>query len=381
MADLGFVGPQDLPARALHQIVLRIVAESSERNLGADRFGLCRDDTGDLARLQTREDLRIGITGIRRDSANGGAGGHGNRVETIEDRLPLVDLAGGDLDIENDAAFVIDRAMLLVTWLQTTVPTAGRHGRVRIGEADLLELPGLPRLSLALLRFGGPVAIRIRDGIDMAHGQALPSDVGSDQRGIDMDDFALGDACGHAGCHGACEDAPETLCAPAVPDTGQRGMIREPLVQTEACEPADRQIDLRLAHQAPVMDDPEKKTRQHQPHGGFGIDAGAADAGRIEIRDIVLQPAEIEHAIHPCQNMLVRNKIAQRAADEKFELIAVLPSDHVDLQKMPPAKWNQQLASFSTAPPRSAATGRPAETRRRFRPGLDKRLKRQAARH
>ncbi len=49
-------------------------------------------------------------------------------------------------------------------------------------------------------------------------------------------------------------------------------------------------------------------------------------------------------------NVLVRNKIAQRAADEKLELIAVLPSEHIILQQISPGNQNQHSVGFSTAP-------------------------------
>src|SRR4051794_11486311 len=52
-----------------------------------------------------------------------------------------------------------------------------------------------------------------------------------DQRGIDVNDLARGDFGGNAGLHRAFEDASEPLRAPTLPDPGQRGMIRQRLVQ------------------------------------------------------------------------------------------------------------------------------------------------------
>jgi hypothetical protein len=56
-------------------------------------------------------------------------------------------------------------------------------------------------------------------------------------------------------------------------------MIPQSCVQGAADEPADREIDLRLPHQWPVMHDAAQEHRRHQAHGDLGIDAGAAVGG------------------------------------------------------------------------------------------------------
>ena len=67
---------------------------------------------------------------------------------------------------------------------------------------------------------------------------------------------------------------PKPLGAPALPNAGQRGMVGQGFVQAVTGEPADREIDLRLAHQPPVVDDAKQKAREHQAHRRLGIDAG-----------------------------------------------------------------------------------------------------------
>ena len=71
-------------------------------------------------------------------------------------------------------------------------------------------------------------------------------------------------------------------------------MVRQRLVQSVADEPADRQIDLRLSHQPPIMDDAEQEARQHQTYGDFGIDTGPAIVGTIKLGQISLQATHIE---------------------------------------------------------------------------------------
>jgi hypothetical protein len=48
-------------------------------------------------------------------------------------------------------------------------------------------------------------------------------------------------------------------------------------------EPADREIDLGLAHQPSVMHDPEQKPGQHEPHCSLRVDAGAAVVGAVKV--------------------------------------------------------------------------------------------------
>jgi hypothetical protein len=81
-------------------------------------------------------------------------------------------------------------------------------------------------------------------GADMPDGEALPGDVGADQRGVNVDDSALGDAGRGAGLNRPLEDMPEALGAPALADAGQRRVVGQPLVQAGAGEPADRKVHL-----------------------------------------------------------------------------------------------------------------------------------------
>lgn len=343
-------------------VVLRIVTEPPKRNLRSDRFGLCRDDARDLARLQPREDLRIGVAGVRRDGANGNAGGRDNRVEPLEDRLSLIDLSGRDLDIENDAAFVIDHAMLLVARFEPTVAATRRHGGLGISEADLLELAGLFRVAkLALHRgvacldtgridFEGFVAIRRGDGAHMPNSQALPGYIGADQRGVDMDDLAFRDAGRDAGPRGPLEDVAKSLGAPALADARQGRVVRQPIAQAKAGEPADREVHLGLTHQPAVVHDAEQEPGEHQAHRRLWIYRRSPDSRGIHLGDLLMQPAEVEHRVDAGEDVVVRDQIAQRTADEEFQLTSRAP-----LQHSPPlhpiAVGNQDFGCFSTAPP------------------------------
>jgi hypothetical protein len=67
-------------------------------------------------------------------------------------------------------------------------------------------------------------------------------------------------------------------------------VVGQPVVQTEASEPADGEVHLRLAHQPTVMDDAEQKAGQHEPHRRFGIDGGTADPSLTRRRDVRRAP-------------------------------------------------------------------------------------------
>jgi hypothetical protein len=86
---------------------------------------------------------------------------------------------------------------------------------------------------------GDGVGVRIRDRV--------PRHVGPDQGSVDVHHLALGDAGRHAGLNRAGQDRLEALRPPALADAGQRGMVRQRLMQAVADEPADGEIDLSLA--------------------------------------------------------------------------------------------------------------------------------------
>ena len=197
-----------------------------QRDRAADRLLLGRDHRRDLAPLEPAEDLRVGVSGGGGHDLEGGSGRLCRRVEPLQDRLTFGDLAGCDLDVEDDAALIVDGAMLLVARLETLPPAARRHAGVRIGDADLLELAGLARFArgLGFVVFGGR-------GRDVSLSQALPADVGPDQRGVDVNHLALGKAGLHPVPNRALEDAAEPFGAPPLADARQRGRVRQPLVQ------------------------------------------------------------------------------------------------------------------------------------------------------
>ncbi len=87
-------------------------------------------------------------------------------------------------------------------------------------------------------------------------------------------------------------------------------MVRQPVVQTEAREPADREVDLRFAHQTSVVNDAEKEPREHQADRGFRINPRSTDPGCVRPDNLLTQPTQVENMINAGEDVLVGNEIA-----------------------------------------------------------------------
>ena len=144
----------------------------------------------------------------------------------------------------------------------------------------------------------------------------------------------------------------------ALPDPRQRRVVGQGLVQAIAAEPADRQIDLRLAHQPPVMDDAQKEAGQHEPHRNLGIDARTADLGVVQLGQLTSKPTQVEDPIDADQNMIMGQHITQRPGYEQFRLPPFLAPQHPTSPALSLNRSNHDQPSFSTAPRGSSATWR-----------------------
>ncbi len=134
------LGPQGLPSGAVREVMAGVEPEPARRNgLAGTLLGLGRDDGVDLTILQACKDLGVGIAGIGRDDVDGGVGR--DRVQAVEDDLPLVHLAGRDLDVEDHAAYVVHRAVLLVARLHAALAARRCQAGLRISARDPLGPP------------------------------------------------------------------------------------------------------------------------------------------------------------------------------------------------------------------------------------------------
>ncbi len=201
----------------------------------------------------------------------------------------------------------------------------------------------------------------------MADHRTVPGHVCADQRSVDVDNLALGDAGPDAGRHRAPEDVAEPLGAPSLTDSRQRGMIRQPVPQAATGEPATCQVHLRLAHRAPVVDDAGQEAREHQTQGGLGVDRRATGAEGADPGDFTVQPRQVAHPVDLGQHVIVGNQFTQRPAQEELQLLPRSTLQHPKPQPDPAAaELNQGVGRSSTAPRGSAA--RSPRTRERWRP-------------
>ena len=168
-----------------------------------------------------------------------------------------------------------------------------------------LELAARARVPRGVL--GGTIGVVMGrpDRIQMARDQGVHADIRTDHTGFDVNGLCRNHPGLLALPHEAREDLAEDVCAPALPDARQRGVIRQSLVQGVTDEPADHETDLRFTHQSPVLNDPQQEARQHQPNGNLGIDAGTAVVGTIEIGQFGTEPPKIKNLIDPHQHMVI----------------------------------------------------------------------------
>ncbi len=304
--ELAF-GPQDLALRTASKIVPGIELEPARRNDFAwSLFSLGGNDGFDLAILKHPEHLGVGIAGIHRRDADRPAGGRSRSIEPSGDHHTLIFLAGRDLDVDNDTCHVIDGSMLLVGRFEAAIAAVRGHRGVRVGHANFLEPAGLSALAERFI-------VGIDNRFYVADGKRIPAHMRADQGGVEMDNLSGRDLRGDAGLNRAFEDPAKTLGTPALANARQRRMIGQSLMQPVTNKPADRDIDRRLTHQSPVMDNAEQETCQHQANCNLGINARSAVVGAVEISNIVAKPGKVENSIDPNQDMLVRNKLAKRS--------------------------------------------------------------------
>jgi len=74
-------------------------------------------------------------------------------------------------------------------------------------------------------------------------------------------------------------------------------MVRQNLVKVVADEPPDRDVDLGLPQEAPIVNDAQEKPSQHQPKRSLRINPGPAVVVAVEARHFAPKPGEIQHPI------------------------------------------------------------------------------------
>jgi hypothetical protein len=99
------------------------------------------------------------------------------------------------------------------------------------------------------------------------------------------------------------------------------------------------------------MDNPDQKASQHQAHGYFRIDAGAAVVGTINACHFSAKPLKIENLIDPHQHVVIRDQATQRSGDEKLQLTPFLPTQHRSPSSTDIQSESEAWGFFNSPPP------------------------------
>ena len=106
---------------------------------------------------------------------------------------------------------------------------------------------------------------------------------------LDGIEIAFRDAGRDAGPRGPLEDVAKSLGAPALADARQGRVVRQPIAQAKAGEPADCEVHLGLTHQPAVVHDAEQEPGEHQAHRRLWIYRRSPDSRSIHLGDLLMQ--------------------------------------------------------------------------------------------
>ena len=318
-------GAQEFSARTFHHVVPRVVAEPPQGDSALRGLPARRNHRVDPPALQPPVDLREGIARIRRHRLDHLTRYLDHRIHLRLDHCPLAHRSRRNRYVEHHPSLVVHRRMLLVTRLRPPAMRRRRQARVRVRAAHLRRIAAPAPSLLPDILLTGVLRHYL---IHVTLHQALPTHVRPNQRGIHVNHFGLRHLRIQARTHRATEYLLETLLPPTLPDTRQTRMIRQTLVQPIPDEPADREVHLRLAHQPTVVYEAQQQARQHQPHPHFRVDSRATVVRAIAIRYFLMQPTQVQYAVHTHQDVILRNQLLQRTGHEQFQLLAPLASQH-----------------------------------------------------
>ncbi|KZX95319.1 hypothetical protein A3722_18740 [Sulfitobacter sp. HI0027] len=136
-----------------------------------------------------------------------------------------------------------------------------------------------------------------------------------------------------------------------MPVLGKRRVIRDPVAQIEAAEPAIREVQMHLFAEPSLRTNAEAIADQQHPDQQLGIDRRAAGMA-VEIRKVGADATQVDEPINGSKQVILGNMILQRELVEQRRLRLLSWSHH--RQYSPRIKGlNQQFRprsrkSFST---------------------------------
>ena len=174
-----------------------------------------------------------------------------------------------------------------------------------------------------------------------------------DQAGIHRHALTTDQTLRDAACDGRLEQVAEQLAIaePAVAILGEGRVIRHPVGQIQAAEPAIRQVQMHFLAQPPFRPDAETVSDQQHPDQKFWIDRWPPRM-TVEIREVGADAAQVDEAINGPQQVILRDVILEGELVEQSRL-RLLPRSHHRRSSHPMEELNQPDAprsspSFST---------------------------------
>ncbi len=107
-------------------------------------------------------------------------------------------------------------------------------------------------------------------------------------------------------------------------------MIRDPVAQVEAAEPAIREVQMHLFTKSPLRPDTEAIPDQQHPDQQLGIDRRPAGMA-VKFDQVGTDAAQVDEPINGAKKMVLRNVIFQRELIEKCCLRVLSRSQHCSI--------------------------------------------------
>ena len=117
------------------------------------------------------------------------------------------------------------------------------------------------------------------------------------------------------------------VAEPFVAGTTERRMIRDPVLDAQAAEPAIGQVDLDLPTQRALRADRKQVADEQHPQHQHRIDRGPPHPGVMR-RQLRIDPLQIEHRRDLADRVIVRHGVSKAERVEKLPLILVEPPHH-----------------------------------------------------
>jgi hypothetical protein len=234
----------------------------------------------------------------------------------------------------------------------------GRTGPLggRIGQRDALAVGLEPAAGflvdpIEILAHGtrglGGIEPALRP-VGSRHG-AVATGIGLDHAGVDRKAFATDQSLGDAALQDGLEQVSERIAVAeaAVSVLGEGGVLRHGVLQSQAAEPAVRQVQVHFVAQPALRTDAEAVADDEHAHHQLGIDGGSAGVA-VEGGKVATQLTQVEEPVDATQQVIGRHVRIEVEGVEQLVLRTRLLTHHRDIpSSLACASDSGQRSSFS----------------------------------